>query len=89
MHIKNLRVLATDFFTTYKNISPSIVRQIIQLRNNDYNLRQFSQFHLLNVRIAFCETESIPFLCRKNWNIVLNKFKTETSLHAFKKLIKK
>ena len=87
MHIKNLQVLATGSFTTYKNISPSILRQI--LRNNDYNLRQFSQFNLLNVRIASCETESIPFLCQKIWNIVLNKFKKETSLHAFKKLIKK
>ena len=89
MYIKNLQVLAADSFTTYKNISPSIVRQIFQLRNNDYNLRQFPQFNLLNVRIASCETESISFLCQKIWNIVLNKFKKETSLHAFKKLIKK
>ena len=73
----------------YGNISPPIVRQLFQSRNNDYNLRQFSQFELLNVRSVFCATESISFVGPKIWNIVPNEFKKETSLHAFKKLIKK
>ena len=46
IHIKNLQVLATGMFKVYRNISPSIVRQLFQSRNNDYNLRQFSQFEL-------------------------------------------
>ena len=89
IHIKNLQVLATGMFKVYRNISPSIVRQLFQSRNNDYNLRQFSQFELPNVRSVFCGTVSISFLGPKIWNIVPNEFKKETSLHAFKKLIKK
>ena len=46
IYIKNLQVLATEMFKVYRNISPPIVRQLFQSRNNDYNLRQFSQFEL-------------------------------------------
>ena len=89
IYIKNPQILVTEMFKVYGNISPPIVRQLFQSRNNDYNLRQFSQFELPNVRSVFCETESISFLGPKIWNIVPNEFKKETSLHAFKKLIKK
>ena len=70
-------------------MSPSIVRQLFQSRDNDYNLRQFSQFNLPNVRSAFCGTKSILSLGRKIWNIVPDKSKKEISLDAFHKLIKK
>ena len=89
IYIKNLQVLATEMFKVYRNIFPPIVRQLFQPRNNDYNLRQFSQFELLNVRRVFCGKESISFVGSRYWNIVPNEFKKETSLHAFKKLIKK
>ena len=45
-HIKNLQVLATEMLKVYRNLSPLIVRQFFQSKNNDYNLRQFSQFVL-------------------------------------------
>ena len=89
IHIKNLQVLTTEMFKVYRNIFPPIVIQLFQSRNNDYNLRQFSQFELPNVRSVFCGTVSISFLGPKIWNIVPNEFKKETSLHAFKKLTKK
>ena len=54
IHIKNLQVLTTEMFKVCRNISPPIVRQLFQLRNNDYNLRQFSQFNLPNVKSVFC-----------------------------------
>ena len=73
----------------YRDVSPPIVRQLFQSRNNDYHLRQFSQFELTNVRIVFSGTETISFLGTKIWNFIPNKFKKETSLHAFKKSIKK
>ena len=89
IHIKNLQVLATEMSEVYRNISPSIVRELFQSRNNDYNLWQFSQFELPNVRSALCGTDRISILSPKIWNIVPNELKEETSLNAFKKLIKK
>ena len=88
IHIKNLQIFATEMFKLHRNISPSIVRQLFQSKNKYCNLRQFTQFELLNVSV-FCGTESISFLGPKIWNIVPNEFKKETSLHAYKKLIKK
>ena len=55
IHIKNLQVLAIKMFKVYRNISPPILSQLFQLRNNDYN-------DLPNVRSVFCGTESISFL---------------------------
>ena len=89
IHIKNLQVLATKILNVYGNISPPTARQLFQLRTNEYNLRQFSQFNLTNVRSIFCETESISFLGPKMWNIVPHEFKKETQLTVFEKLIKK
>ena len=89
IHIKNLQVLATEMSKVYRNITSPIVRELFQSRNNDYNLWQFSQFELPNVRSALCGTDRISFLSPKIWNIVPNEFKKETSLHAFRKLIKK
>ena len=83
-----MQFLATEMFKVYRNISPPIVRELFQSMNNDYNLRQFSQFELPDVRRVFCGTEGISFLGSKIWNTVPNEFKKETSLHAFKKLIK-
>ena len=67
--------------------SISIVRQLFQLRSNDYNLRQFSQFNLPNISV-FCGAESISFVGLKICNIAPSEFKKETSLDAFKKQIK-
>ena len=53
IHIKSLQVLATEMFKVYSTIFPPIVRQLFQLRNNNYNLRQFLQFDLPNVRSVF------------------------------------
>ena len=73
VHIKNLQVLATEMFKVYRNISLSIVRQFFLSRNNDYNLRQFSQFELPNVRSVFCGRERILFLSPQIWIIVPNE----------------
>ena len=88
IHIKNLHVLATKMFKVYRNISPPILRQSFWLRNNDYNLQQFSQFDLPSVRNVFFGTESILLFGPKIWNIIPTEFMKETSLYAFKKLIK-
>ena len=65
IHIKNLQVLATEIFRVFRNnISPPIVRQFFQSRNNDYNLRQFLQFELPDVRSVFVEQKVFYFLAQ-------------------------
>ena len=65
IHIKNLQVLATEMFKVYRNIFSPIVTQLFQSRNNDYNLRQFSQFEIPIVKSVFCGTERISFFAQK------------------------
>ena len=66
IYIKNLQVLATELFKVFKNISPPIVRQFFQSRNNDHNLRQSSQFELPDVRSVFVEQKIFYFLVQKS-----------------------
>ena len=87
VHIKNLQVLATEMFKKYGNVSPS-VRQLFESKSNDYNLRQFSQFELPNVRSVFLWNRKYFISWPRNLKVVPNEFRNET-LHAFKKLIKK
>ena len=50
----------------------------------------YDSFHnFSNGRSVYCGIKSISFLGLKMWNIVLNKFKKETPLNAFKKPNKK
>ena len=78
IHIKNLQVLATEIIKVYRNISPPIVRQLCQLKNNDYNLWVF-KIWFPKCRKCFCGTESFLFLGSKIWHTVPNAFKKETS----------
>ena len=41
IHIKDLQVLATEIFKVYRNLSHSVVKQLWQLRNNNYNYVSF------------------------------------------------
>lgn len=84
IHIKNLASPNNRNVPVLQK-SPPIVGQLFQLRNNNYNITQCSQFSLPHVRSDFCETESVSFLGPKIWNIVHNEFNKEKT-NAFKKL---
>ena len=61
IHVRNLPVLATKMFKVYRNMSPSIVRQLFQSRDNDYNLRQFSQFNLWNKKYFISWPQNLEY----------------------------
>ena len=62
----------------YTNVSPPIERQLFQSRNNDYNIRQFSQFELPYVRSVFVEQIVFPFLGQKSGLLFLMNLRRET-----------
>ena len=70
IHTRNLRILATEMFKVYQNISPLILSEIFHQRENNYNLRINSDFAMPNVRSVFHWTESILYLGPKIWDIV-------------------
>ena len=89
IHTKNLQVLATEMFKTYKNLSPPIFDEIFHRRDNNHNLRNCSYFTLPNVNTVYNGTESIRNLGPKIWNLIPNKLKQLDSVCSFKKEIKK
>ena len=88
IHTRNLQMLATEMFKVYQNISPPIFSEIFYQRDINYNLRINSDFAMPNVRSVFDGSESISYLGRKIWDIVLLELKELASVVAFKKGIK-
>ena len=85
IHIRNLQILATEFFKESKDLAPIIFSEIFSIQSVQYNLLHTSEFSVPNVKSTFRGTESLPFLGPKIWD-----FSGELPcLSAFKKAIKK
>ena len=56
---RNQRILATEMFKAYRNVSPPIFSEIFYRRDKNYNLRINSDFAMPNVRSVFHGSESI------------------------------
>ena len=53
IHIKNLQVLATEMFKVYRDISPPIMRQLFQSRNNNNANHTFKMSVLSKIQFFF------------------------------------
>ena len=88
IHVKNVRTLAVEMFKVSNNYSTSLVSEIFDKRNNDYDFRNSSEFARHNVRSVFNGTESISFLGPKILDIVPSELKQLETVNAFKREIK-
>ena len=89
IHIRNLQILATEFFKESKDVAPAIFSEVFSKRSVQYNLRHASEFYVPNVKNNFHGTESLSYLGPKIWNLVPKELKELSSLRAYKKAIKK
>ena len=89
IHIRNLQILATEFFKEIKDLAPTIFSEIFPKRSVQYNLRHASEFSVPNVKSIFHGTESLSYLGPKIWDLVPEELKELLSLSAFKIAIKK
>ena len=88
IHVKNLQVLVTEIFKTKFGISPTIINDIFQTRECNYNLRTKRQFKSHCVKTVHCGTESLSFLGPKLWRILPQEYKDIDNLTEFKTKIK-
>ena len=53
IHVKNIQKLATEMFEVFKNLSPPIVADLFEVRQNNYNLkhRSYFQYQMSNLFI--------------------------------------
>ena len=76
VHNRNLQILATKMCKIKNELSPSIVIELFEQRNEQhYDLRNNSQFTIPPIRTVYRGLESISFLGPKIWNILRDRLK--------------
>ena len=88
IHHRNLQFLATEMCEVKNNLSPSIIAELFEQRNENYNLRNNNPFTIPAVSTVHHGSESISFLGPKIWNLLPDNIKNAESLNVFKTKIK-
>ena len=88
IHVRNLRILATELYKTKENLAAPIMHEIFEQRNIQYNLRSQTDFQLGSVKTVNCDLRALKYLGPKIWNIVPSEIKHSESLAQFKMKIK-
>ena len=68
IHIRNLQILATEFFKESKDLAPIIFSEIFSIQSVQYNLFHTSEVSVSNVKCTFRGTESLSYLGPKIWD---------------------
>ena len=88
IHHRNLQILATEIYKVLHDLSPTLMKEIFQLRNSKYNLRKNPTFETRDVKSVFYGNETISYLGPKIWEQVPNEIKKSASINIFKNKIK-
>ena len=75
-------------FKVYKNLSPPIISDLFEVRENNYNLRNCSYFSIPNVKTVYHGSESLSNLGPRIWNLVPDNLKQLDDINSFKTEIK-
>ena len=69
IHVRNLRILATELYKTKENLAAPIMHEIFEQRNIQYNLHSQTDFQLGSVKTVNCVLRALRYLGPKIWNI--------------------
>ena len=67
IHYRNLQLLAIEIYKALNNISSSLMSELFQIKNIDYNLRNGSTLLSRNVKTVRYGKESISYLAPQIW----------------------
>ena len=84
IHVRNLRILATELHKTKENLAPPIMHEIFEERNIHYNLRSQTDFQLGSVKAVNCCLRALRYLGPKIGNIVPFEINNSETLAKFK-----
>ena len=88
IHVRNLRILATELYKTKENLAASMLHEIFEQVYIQYNLRSQTDFQLGSVKTVYCDLRALRYLGPKIWNIVPFEIKNSKTLAQFKMKIK-
>ena len=84
IHLKNLRVLATEIFKAKLNISPELLKELFSLNVRTNKFRNQSTLKRIKTNYVNFAGESLSSLAPKIWDLLPDSFKNEKSLERFK-----
>ena len=88
IHVRNLRILATELYKTKENLAAPIMHEIFEKQNTQYNLCSQTDFQLGSVKRVNCGLRALRYLGPKIWNIVPFEIKIQRIMHNSKMKIK-
>ena len=89
VHHRNIQSLAIELFKIKKNLSNTIMNDILQSRTLTYNLRSQTNFVRSFVNTSRFGQNSPPYFASKAWNIIPLYIKNISYLRIFKNKIRK
>ena len=84
IHVRNLRILATELYKTKENLAAPIMHEIFEKQNTQYNLCSQTDFQLGSVKRVNCGLRALRYLGPKIWNIVPFEIKIQRLMHNSK-----
>ena len=75
-------------FKVFKNLSPPIISDVFEVRENNYNLRNHSYFLIPTVKAVYHGSESMKNLGPRIWNLAPDNLKQLGDIDSFKTEIK-
>ena len=90
IHNRNLRALSNEIYEIYNGISTTSMNELFTLRyQNQYNLRNWPDFHVPKVRTVNHGSESVGYLGPKIWEIIATYIKELDTTDKFEIAIEK
>ena len=88
VHIKNIQALMIEIYKLLNGLSPPIMNDLFNIREMQYNLRNFRELQSYNVRTVRFGLETISFKGPQLWQQLPEDIKNSDSLNLFKHKIK-
>ena len=88
VHHCNIQTLVIEMYKIYIDISVPIFKDLFQLRNNGYCLRDNSYFQRVNVKSVYNGENSLRYFAPIIWDLVPTEIKNSDSLSIFIKRIR-
>ena len=89
VHQKNLQKLMVEIFKVKNGYAPTIIKNLFEMVDISYNLRNDMKIKSQNVHTVSYGTESLSFLGPRIWNRLPDTYKSTKSLSEFENKIKK
>ena len=83
IHVRSLRILATELYKTKENLAALIMHEIFEQRNIQYNLYSQTYFQLGSVKTVNSGLRGLRSFCLKIWNKLSLNIKNSEALEQF------